>query len=55
MILEDGNDIYLIFYFSHIFKKSTLENLVELNSIQLPTLNFHAQLEINGIVHIIKK
>ena len=30
MILEDGNNIYLVFYFLHIFKKLILKNLVEL-------------------------
>ena len=30
LILEDGNNIYLIFYFSHIFKNCILINLLEL-------------------------
>ena len=37
------------------FKKCILKNLVEYPSIQLSTLSFHAQLEMNGILHIIKK
>ena len=55
IILEDGNNIlYLIFYLLHIFKKFILKILVELPFHSTSTLNFHAELEINGIVYIIK-
>ena len=37
------------------FRKCILKILVECPSIQLSTLNFHAQLEMNGILYIIKK
>ena len=45
------------FYDLHIFKKIILKNLDEYSNdtIQLSSLNFHAQLEMSGILYIIKK
>ena len=54
MILEDGNNIYSIFYFFKHIKKFILKNLVELPINTTLTIHFHAQLEMNGILYIIK-
>ena len=54
MILEDGNNIYLIFYFLNTVKKGYNFFYLSYPSIQLSTLKFHAHLKFNGILHIIK-
>ena len=42
------------FIFAHC-KQFVLKNLVECPSIKLSTLNFHVQLDMNGILYIEKK
>ena len=54
MVSEDGNNIYLIFYLLLIFKKGILKYLAELPFNSTFDLNFHAQLEMNVILYIIK-
>ena len=54
VVLEDGNNIYLIWYFLYILKKLFKKIYLSYPSIQLSSLLFHAQLEMNAILHIIK-
>ena len=55
MILEDGNNIYSIFYFLHIFKNciSKIFSLVT-HQYNFRPKNFQAQLQMNGILYMIK-
>ena len=55
MILENGNNIYLIFvYFLLIIKKGILKFTRVSLHFNFQTLNLHAQLEMNGILYITK-